>query len=109
MALPRKHRLLVDKASLSLFKKRGKKTVTSLLSAYSIHGDNRFAIVVSSHISKKAVDRNRLRRLIQEGISTNMQDAMKIDMVLFPKKQIANRNREEIIKEVGLLFKKIHI
>lgn len=109
MALPRKHRLLVDKANLSLFKKRGKKTVTPLLSAYSIQGGNRFAIVVSSHVSKKAVDRNRLRRLIHGAIVANMPKVPKIDMILFPKKQMVHCNREEIVKEVAMLFKKIHI
>ena len=51
---------------------------------------NRFALIVSKKIHKKAVDRNKLRRQIFESIRLNMplNNLKKSDIVLIPKKKI---------------------
>lgn len=107
MALPKKHRLLVNKTSLSVFRKEGKSIATPLLSAYYMQGNNRFGVVVSSHISKKAVIRNHIRRLIHGVIVANMPSKAKVDMIIFPKRAMADLKNEDVRKEIEQLLKKL--
>lgn len=71
------------------------------------HTLNRFAFVVSLKISKKAVERNkikrRMREIIQEEIS---QIKPGFDFLIIAKPGIINKNYKEIQDEIRSLFKK---
>lgn len=110
MSLPKKHRLFIYKGSLSVLRKKGRHSSTSLLNAFWTVSDfqpSRFAVIVGGIISKKATVRNRLRRVLHEAIRFALSDMTHVDMVIYPKKEILNADIATIVKEVGLLFKKL--
>jgi ribonuclease P protein component len=61
----------------------------------------RVAVVVSNYVSKKAVDRNRVKRLVREALRLNISKLKKGDYVIIvrPKAKIAD---DDIAKK-GLL------
>ena len=61
----------------------------------------RVAVVVSNYVSKKAVDRNRVKRLIREAIRLNLSNLKTGDYVIIvrPKARLADEN----IAKTGLL------
>lgn len=61
----------------------------------------RVAIVVSNYVSKKAVDRNRVKRLIREAIRLNLAKLKTGDYVIIvrPKAKLADDN----LAKIGLL------
>lgn len=64
---------------------------------------NRFSLVVSKKIYKRAVDRNKLRRQIYEAIrlSEESPDAQHFDFIFIPKKKIIDYNYSEIEKDIS--------
>jgi ribonuclease P protein component len=68
-------------------------------------GPPKFAFVISTKISKLAVNRNRIKRSLHEGIRRNLRDIPKgYDFVLLTRKGIAGKTTEEIIEEVTTFF-----
>lgn len=62
---------------------------------------SRFAFVISTKISKLAVQRNRIDRAMSEAVRINMIIIPKgYDFVFLAKKSIATKTTEEIMKEV---------
>lgn len=110
MALPKKHRLVLDRRILSTFGKIGKRIQTPLFSALSLPGKGetgRCAVVVGTSIAKKAVVRNRLRRVIQEAVFEGIRmQKTNVDMIVYPKIAIINTDRRDIKKEVKELLAK---
>jgi len=70
-------------------------------------GLNRFAIVVSTKISKKATERNRLKRQIREIIRLN-QNKIKIshDVVVAAQTQALGKNYQDLEKNLLALITK---
>jgi len=68
---------------------------------------NRFAIVVSTKISKKATERNRLKRQIREIIRLN-QNKIKIDhdVVVAAQTQALGKNYQDLEKNLLALLAK---
>ncbi|MBA7496102.1 Ribonuclease P protein component [subsurface metagenome] len=67
---------------------------------------NRFGIIVSTKISKKAVHRNKIKRRIREiirqaGIETGF------DIVVVAKPKIINKNYQEIKNDLENLFQNL--
>lgn len=63
--------------------------------------ESKFAFVVSTKISKLAVQRNRIRRALIETIRVNMNKIPEgVDFVFLAKTSIARRSTDEIMKEV---------
>ena len=61
----------------------------------------KFGFIISKKISKKAVDRNRIRRVLSEIVRNNLikfKDGVRV--IFLVKKEILNKKREEIEKEV---------
>lgn len=117
MALPRKHRLGLSQQKASELRKTGKKIHTSFLTGFLSPGSQaRFAVVVGLNISKKATVRNKVRRLLQQEIMASLSSTesvlglpkdMKVDMMIYPKREIVVAEREKIVDEVQLLFRKV--
>lgn len=109
--LPRKHRLPL-RTELNRVKKRGVLVQGKLFSLlvsrqFKKAQPSRFGFIISTKIHKKAVKRNRARRLLSEAISSlfpEMKDDF--DAVFLAKKKIIEANSKEIKKEVKRLFNK---
>jgi len=109
--LPKKHRLPL-RTELNRVKKKGilvqGKLFSLLVSRQSKKSQpSRFGFIISTKIHKKAVKRNRAKRLLSEAV-TSLFPEMKngFDTVFLAKKKIIEANPEEIKKEVEGLFKK---
>jgi ribonuclease P protein component len=69
--------------------------------------DNRFGVVVSNKISKKAVIRNRLKRQIRAIVEAeNKKLKTGNDAIVLSQKGIENKNFQEIKEAIVRLFKK---
>ncbi len=69
-------------------------------------GPSRFAFIVSTKISKKAVDRNRITRRLREAVKENIGEISEGTNVLFlAKKKIIEKEESEITREMKLIFK----
>jgi len=72
--------------------------------------ESRFAVVVGTKVSKKAVVRNRLRRQIREMIRLRLNEAKPgYDLVLVVKKEALGKTGSELEKEIKKLLKKTPI
>lgn len=68
--------------------------------------DNRFGIVVSKKISKKAVNRNKIKRRLKEIIrQINIKSGF--DIVIVAKPEILDKKYQEIKDELEELLKKL--
>jgi ribonuclease P protein component len=72
-------------------------------------GESRFGFVVSQKISKKAVIRNKVKRMLREAIA-NKKNFIKqgIDVVVLTKRGVDRKNFLEIEEELTDLLKKIN-
>lgn len=71
---------------------------------------SRFAVVAGLKISKKAVERNRLRRQIWEILRTNINGIKKgFDIVIITKISLLNQKYRQIESEISEIFKKAGI
>jgi len=70
--------------------------------------EKKFGFIVSKKISKRAVDRNKIRRLLAEGVKENMGEVKEgIFGIFLAKKALLGKKFEEVEKEVKEVFKKI--
>lgn len=68
---------------------------------------SRFGIVVSKNVSKKATERNRIKRMIRETIRQIMPSIREgFDFVIIARKSIVG-GKERLSKELEFLFEKI--
>ena len=65
-------------------------------------GFPRFAFVISRRFSKKAVVRNRVKRIIKEAIRLNNEllGNLSYDIVLIPKKDIYMKKMTDLIQDI---------
>lgn len=68
---------------------------------------NRFRFVISKKVSRKAVERNKIKRNISSCIE-NFFDDIKIgyDFLIIVKKEILNKTREEVCFEIKSALEK---
>lgn len=104
--LPRKHRL--PRFELVRVKNQGRLIpgkLFSLLKTSNQVGASRFGFIVSKKISKKAVERNRIRRLLFEAVQAVLPRIKeKADFVFLVKKAILDQPLEVIKKETERIF-----
>lgn len=112
--LPLKNRL--PKNEIDLLKSKGKRKFSKNFTLlYSINNkeNSRFAIIISKKVSKKAVDRNRIKRIVREAVKLKIQDchvantllAMTCtDYLIIAKQSSLKLTNNEIRKEVEKLL-----
>ena len=67
---------------------------------------SRFAVAVSLKVSKKSVERNRLRRIFFDFFrKRKLYEIKERDFVFFVKKNSENKKNLEVEKELEILFK----
>ncbi len=65
----------------------------------------KFGFVISKKISKRAVDRNKIKRRLAESIKKHLNDFEKgIRIVFLAKKEILNKNIKEIEEEISKIL-----
>jgi len=110
--LPKQYRLKKKKDFKLVFEK-GKTFNNKFLflkGAKNALKNSRFAFIVSLKISKKAVVRNRIKRLLREAIREKLDDIKSgFDVVIIAKPEIVNKNYREINKEIEGLLKKAEL
>ncbi len=72
-------------------------------------GKPRFAFVISKRFSKKAVDRNKAKRIIKEAIRLYGETLknMGYDIVIIPKIGIIGKKTYDLIKDINLIKEKL--
>ncbi|MGA2967770.1 MAG: ribonuclease P protein component [Candidatus Levyibacteriota bacterium] len=65
----------------------------------------RFGFVVSKKIDKRAVVRNRTKRVLREAAKHFLKDLAGRDIIIFVKKSLSFKDKEEVIKELSKIFK----
>jgi len=111
--LPKKYRLPL-KTEFSYLKKKGKifqgKLFALLLVSQTKKSFFRTAFVISNKIHKKAVKRNKARRLVNEVVYELLPKIKKgYDGVFLAKKAIIKADYKEIKKETLMVLKKAHL
>lgn len=90
-------------------KNKGKMNYSPIFGWLSLKSDEgkKFGFVISKKISKKAVDRNKIKRRMAESIKKHLDDFEKgIRIVFLVKREILNKNIKEIEEEVKKCLKK---
>lgn len=102
MALPKKHRL----KSLNNFvsSKRTNSPLFNLL-VKEQSKEKRFAFVVGTKISKKAVERNKIKRRLSGAVQMLLPKIKPGDYIIYAKKEILGKEREGIKNELEKIFK----
>lgn len=88
----------------------GKKLENNLVKLFIKPGDllySRIGIAVSKTVFKKAVDRNRARRLLSKGFE-NLYDRFPdgINIIALPKKEMVECSSDQVTRSLEELFKK---
>ncbi len=110
--LSKKHRIKKKKEFENVFKK-GKSFAESFLIIKVISNEfsfSRFAFISPSKIFKKAVERNKIKRLIRRVVeSNNVFIKEGFDIILIARKEIIKKEYKEIESGTLNLFKKADI
>lgn len=107
--LDKKHRLRLEKDIKTLFTKG--KGVFGICVGIKYKKNNldesRFAVVVGTKVSKKAVERNKLKRQIRAIIRNNIDGFVSgYDIVFIGKKESLNKDTKELEKQILNVLKK---
>jgi len=107
-----KNRLTKDKEFDNVFK-NGRSSYDKLIGVKAVRNglpDNRFGIMVSVKVSKKAVERNKVKRRIRESVKAKLP-AMKpgYDCVIIALPEVLEKDSGEIEKSVGFNFKRLRL
>ena len=107
--LPSENRLRLQKDFKYIFKK-GRTVNSSALLIKTVKKQapkNRFGIIISNKISKKAVERNKIRRRIKSWINKNQTKIKKgFDIIIITKKSIVDYSYLETEQDLLKIFKK---
>lgn len=109
MALNKKNRLKKKRDFENVFKK-GKAVKSSFLFIKYIKNEldiSRLGFVVSAKVAKKAVERNKIRRILSEGIRGQINNLNGYDIVVFATGKIITGHKEDIVADFLKVLKKI--
>lgn len=102
--LAQKNRLILSKRNPINLKKRTE-SGAFVLKFKKTEGPFKAAIVVSKKVAKKAVDRNRIKRIITQALTQTI--VPNLDLVIIVKENIASKKTQEIKLELEAALKKI--
>lgn len=108
MALNKKNRLKRKKDFEGVFK-GGKAVKGNFLFAKYLKNDlglPRFAFIVSAKVSRKAVVRNRIRRVLSDISRARLKELHPLDIILIADKKAAEAPREKIEQDLESIFQK---
>ena len=111
--LPKENRLS-NKIDFEKVKRMGNKASGKSLMILTLsRGDDkvsRFGIVVSKHVSKRAVDRNRVKRLLRESIMSVISKVSSgYDVVIIARQNIMSLDFSEVNNDLNNVFQKARI
>ena len=68
-------------------------------------GFPRFAFIISKKFSKKAIERNRVKRIIKEALRLNFHRLKNLnyDIVVIPKKHLINKKTQDLMEDISNL------
>ncbi len=93
--------------------KEGKGVVSDEVVIKFIKNDlnnNRFGFIVSKKVSKKAVRRNRIKRVLREQVRSIIQDmSVGWDIIIIARPKISENKSSDINQILGGVFKRIGI
>src|SRR5215472_1617725 len=67
----------------------------------------RMGLAISKRVSKRAVDRNRIKRLVRESFRRHRLELPPIDLMVMAREQAVNLPGPELLDELQLLWKKL--
>lgn len=70
-------------------------------------GHARMGLAISKRVSKRAVERNRIKRLARESFRRIRHDLPAIDLVLMAREQAAGLPGTELLAELDALWRKL--
>jgi len=106
--LNKKHRLAKTK-DVELVFARGRSFFNPLVSVKFFRNDRekkRFTVVVSTKVSKKAVSRNRLKRILREFVRLRLDKFLPGDYAIVVRPAAAKTEEKVLLQELEKLFKK---
>lgn len=106
--LPFKNRL-TKKPDFERIKAEGKLLTGRLFGILFIKNEKDFprvGFIVSTNISKKAVERNRAKRLLREAVRAFLPKIKGFDVLFLAKGQMLKASQSQAIEETKKLFKK---
>jgi ribonuclease P protein component len=74
--------------------------------AESKDGKTRFGFVVAKKVDKKAVVRNRTKRVLRDAVKDFLKDLTNKEIVIVAKKSLTFKEKAEVIKEFKNIFNK---
>jgi ribonuclease P protein component len=102
MALNKKNRLKKERDFENVFKK-GKAVKGGFLFIKYIKNDLdllRFGFVVSTKVAKKAVERNRVKRILSEIVRGVIKDLHGYDIIVFATHRIVEASKDDIERDM---------
>lgn len=109
--LPKQNRLRQEK-DIQTVLKRGRSFFHPLFAVKSYTAKSttpRLAITVSTKVSKRAVKRNRIRRVLREAIKTNWPKVKAYDILISVKPSVLKVTEEEAVAQLIKFLEQIKI
>ena len=110
--LPRKYKLKKDNDFKKVFKQRGNNQ-QEFIKIKILKNDltySRFGFIVGLKISKKAVERNRIKRRLEEIVRLKLKQIRPgFDIVVLVNQEITKKNYQAIEKTLISLFRKANL
>jgi len=109
MALNKKNRLKKKQDFEAVFKKSRAVNGSFLFVKYKKNelDTPRFGFVVSAKVAKKAVERNRIRRILSETIRGRVDNLGGYDIIVFATKKIIIAERKDVVEDFLAVLNKI--
>lgn len=87
-------------------KRSGGKYFT-VLAVPGAHSECRLGLIVSRKVDKRAVGRNRVKRLVRESFRTHVWDAHSVDVVVLAKAGAATASSDEVFNELRRHWRRV--
>ncbi len=109
MALNKKNRLKKKLDFEDVFKKGKAVKGSFLFIKYRKNELNlpRFGFVVSAKVAGKAVERNKIRRILSEAVRSKLKNVVGYDIIVFAANKIMIASKEEIARDFLMTLDKI--